>query len=57
MSKSILKKNSYLIVLYELSFFLMLLTIDFLAAPARIDTYQSEALPITYSVCCVSRIS
>ena len=31
----------------------MLLTIEFSAAPAHIDIINSEALPITYSVCCV----
>ena len=31
----------------------MLLTIKFSAAPANIDIINSEALPITYSVCCV----
>ena len=31
----------------------MLLTIEFLAAPADIDIINSETLPITYSVCCV----
>ena len=31
----------------------MLLTIEFSAAPVHIDIINSEALPITYSVCCV----
>ena len=31
----------------------MLLTIEFWAAPAHIDIINLEALPITYSVCCV----
>ena len=30
----------------------MLLTIEFSAAPAHVDIINSEALPITYSVCC-----